>query len=294
MSQRTFILATFVLLTVTPAAAQVKLEQKYVPGTTYRQQLTAQRNQKFVLPSNTDINSITLVTVAAGPADGCVTVSEKSEALSVKSRILYGEFKFDSADPATFKAPNPNVQSFVDNLKKQMESPIEYSIASGQVGEVKGIVEGSLQNAEDFRLSRQRYLAQIPPEEIQPGHTWEGTEETDFGQGQTLSTTRKYTYVGTVDKFATVKGGKQLHKFEFTDTDAKYFLKPNRGLEGEVKKSDLRVHETKGTLLFDPELGRVVRSDSQLHVVGEIDLVLFGTPLAGPADLKVVSAFKEL
>ncbi len=295
MLRRTFLALVIVLSAAVPAAAQVKLEQKHTPGTSIKQEDTVQLDQTF-FNQLTKVNNkaTTLITYAAGPTDGSVNVSRKIEALVANINTGGIEIKFDSADPSTFKAANEIAQVFVDLIKKQLESVIEYSVAGGQVGEVKGIAEGSLQHPEDQRAEVQQSLARLPTEEIQPGHTWERTEEADVGQGQTLSTTRKYTYVGAVDKFATVKGGKQLQKIEYTDSDIKFFVKPGRGFPGELKKSDLKIKEAKGTLLFDAELGRVVQSDGLLHVNGDLELDIMGMNLASPLDLKIVTMSKEL
>ncbi len=295
MLRRTFLMLVAVLSAAAPAAAQVKLEQKYAPRTSFKQQLTVQTNQTLVgQATSSDVKGNTLFTYGPRTTDGSVNVSEKAEALSFTIKSAQIELKFDSADPATFKSQDSNVQFILDIIKKQLDAVIEYSIAGGQVGEIKGLAEGSLQNPEDERLRRQQSIARIPAEEVKPGQSWERTAEIAVGAGQTISTTRKYTYVGSVDKFATVKGGKQLHKIEFTDADVKFFIKPNRGFPGEVKNCDLKASETKGTLLFDADLGRVVQSDSLLHIVGNVDLDVMGTKIAGPLDLKIVATSKEL
>ena len=52
-----------------------------------------------------------------------------------------------------------------------------------------------------------------------------------------------------------------------------------------VTKSDLKVDESKNTILFDAQLGRAIETSSMMRVSGKIGLSFNNTPLDGDLDL---------
>ena len=95
-------------------------------------------------------------------------------------------------------------------------------------------------------------LGNVPDIVARPGESWERTEISDIGSGQTLHFQKKYEYIGTEKK-----GDKTFDKIRGTAT--KVELKQDAAVNAQLKvlKGDLTVESSDETILFDRDLGRV-------------------------------------
>ncbi len=96
--------------------------------------------------------------------------------------------------------------------------------------------------------------------------------------GQTLTFTTEYTYQGPIEE-----GGKQLDKISAKTKKVVYAADADSPLK--VVMSDLKVAESSGTLLFDRQIGQVVRSSGKVQVKGDLKLEINAMEFAGALDL---------
>jgi hypothetical protein len=133
-------------------------------------------------------------------------------------------------------------------------------------------------------LERQRW----PQQPVRPGDTWERVEELDLGAGQIMTVERLYEYQGTEQR-----GDRTLHNIAATD-------KRIIGLQAEatnirpfkIRNPDLKVAESKNTILFDVERGLEVENNRLLHIKGKLSLVINDTELPTELDLKIDSTVR--
>lgn len=199
---------------------------------------------------------------------GAVSFERRQESYEIDGSFAGLKFRFDSAKPNE-KASDPNLEFLSEILRKQFAAVFKYDIAAdGKVGSVAGVEEGTLQNADDLKTEYQQEGEIFPTEPVKPGDAWIRTVEANLGDGKTLKFERQYTYMGAVDKFATVKGGKQLDKLDVVDKSVTMAIKPGRGTEGEAKESKIEIEKSAGQIMIDRELGRVVSVQHSTKLAG--------------------------
>src|SRR5262249_48342005 len=98
------------------------------------------------------------------------------------------------------------------------------------------------------------WFRSLPNKPVAKGDTWETKLSVAFGPLGTLATENTYTFQGTEKA-----DGKELAKITVA-TKATYAPpEGDTGLPFKITKGDLKAEGGKGTLLFDPEAGRLVR-----------------------------------
>ena len=123
----------------------------------------------------------------------------------------------------------------------------------------------------------------MPDIVTRPGESWERTEVSDIGSGQTLHYQKKYEYVGTEKK-----GDKTFDKIRGTATRVE--LKQDPAVEAQLKvlKGDVKVESSDETILFDRELGRVESAHSKVRIKGDkLTFSINGMELEGGLDLTI-------
>ena len=94
----------------------------------------------------------------------------------------------------------------------------------------------------------------------------------------------RYEYVGTVEE-----GGRTLDKIASKILSVSYMMEPNPTSPAEVTKSDLTIASSKGTLLFDRELGRTVRDTSEVRMTGDMTIKIGPMELPTKLDLTIAT-----
>ena len=187
----------------------------------------------------------------------------------------------DSSDPNA-KIDNPVLEFLGEAIKAT--AGVHYTVVVDGQNKVKAIegTEKILEKAEKLSpQARDLIAAQMKTEKLKrrfeqehgnvpevlarPGDTWERNEILDISGGQILSFKKKYEYVGTE-----TQNNKTLEKIKSTVTGVE--LKSEADVDAPVKivKSELKVAESEGTILFDREGGHVVSQKSKLHVKGDM------------------------
>ena len=100
--------------------------------------------------------------------------------------------------------------------------------------------------------------------------------------GQILEFKTQSTYQGTVRE-----QGQTLDKITTKSTEVKYEMDPNSASPLKLKSSDLQVEDQGGVILFDRQLGQVVKQESNVRITGSIMFDANGTELPADLDLRL-------
>ncbi|MEX0714233.1 MAG: hypothetical protein WD278_18000 [Pirellulales bacterium] len=281
------------------ANAQEVLKPKFQEGAKYKVRETQAVDQTLNIAGMNSVTKVSNTTTAQtehGQRDekGLLSIITTVDSIVADFDIGGTKIHFDSADPNA-KVEGDVAQLVVQALKASVGLRLTQTIDDrGRVQSVEGVKEGTGLNPDDLKIAFQQDIDQFPADPVKPGDSWERTEEQALGQGQVFTFQRRYTYQGTVDKLPTVKNSPKLDKITATDASVVYSIKPGGGLPLDVKKSDLKVQSSERTLLFDRELGRVVKAKSSVHVTGDLTLSLMGMELPGSLDLKLAQTSEEV
>jgi hypothetical protein len=285
-----------------PAAAQVKLEAKHKEGSAYTTEITSKVAQTMsIMGQDIETASEQIITSSAKVGqrrpDGNLPIDESIDAIRADVSLPGGiTIAFDSAKPDEAPA-EPPFNTLVDAMKALVGA--SWTVVLDKDGKVAG-VEGAEKvldkaqqispevaetmkgrfSAESLKRSTTEQYQRLPDVSVKPGDTWNRTEVTDLGAGQTLTLEKTYTYVGPEEK-----DGKKLEKITAKVNSLKYAQDPNAGGPAKVTAADLKIGENSETLHFDPEAGRFVETASTQKIAGSITLDVMGNELEATLDL---------
>jgi len=284
------------------AQAQVKLEYKFPEGKKLTYKTTSKMQQILTIngtevPTDVESTSVASQMIGKRRGDSSLPVEQKTESLRVELSAFGGiNITFDSKEPDA-KIENEQVAFLGDVFKLSGETV--YTVLLDGQNKVKTF-EGleKLQEKADKLDEKAKDLirSQFDPDKLKksfeqshgnlpdvlarPGESWERTEVTDAGGGQTLTFRKKYEYVGTEKK-----GDKTLDKISSKATEIKYSMDPESQSPLKVTKSDLKIESSVGTILFDREAGCVVESKGKTQIKGSLTLSVNGMEIPGALDL---------
>jgi hypothetical protein len=296
-------MAFLVLLWSQTTQAQVKLEYKFPEHTklTYktksktRQVLTLMGNE---IESEEDSTTVTSRTAGKRRGDSSLPIDEKVESLRVALSYPGGiNVNYDSSDP-NVKINNPELAFLGDVFK--LVSQTAYTVVLDDKNKVKAIegTEKLLEKTEKLddkaqeiikghfdsqklKTKFEQVLQVLPDVLARSGEPWERTELLEIG-GQTFTFRKKYEYAGSEKK-----GDKTLDKITSKIIEVAYKQDPDTKSLLKVKKSNLKVESSAGTVLFDREAGRAVSTKGKLHIKGDMTFSVNDMELTGALDLKI-------
>ena len=290
------------LLIASPAWAQVTLTRKLVEESEHKSKVTVKIDQKLTLggmDAGTKGNTVVEQKISIGKrdADGklpLATVTElKTSELTLPGGITV---KFDSANPDAKGegAGNPLYDLILDRLKTNAKTDITVILGKdNKVVEVKGLKPEAGATEDDIRGQFDEIDKSLPPKAVKKGDTWESEVKANLGQGQIMTFKRKYTYEGEAFK-STVNSTRKLEKITAVDSEVTFSVKEGGGFPGKVTKSELKVADSKHTMLFDPAQGRFVEEAAKVQVVGPIGLSIMGIDIGGDLDLTLETKSEEV
>ncbi|HZL91267.1 MAG TPA: hypothetical protein VFB96_23070 [Pirellulaceae bacterium] len=290
------------LLIASPAWAQVTLTRKLVEESEHKSKVTVKIDQKLTLggmDAGTKGNTVVEQKISIGKrdADGklpLATVTElKTSELTLPGGITV---KFDSANPDAKGegAGNPLYDLILDRLKTNAKTDITVILGKdNKVVEVKGLKPEAGATEDDIKGQFDEIDKSLPPKAVKKGDTWESEVKANLGQGQIMTFKRKYTYEGEAFK-STVNSTRKLEKITAVDSEVTFSVKEGGGFPGKVTKSELKVADSKHTMLFDPAQGRFVEEAAKVQVVGPIGLSIMGIDIGGDLDLTLETKSEEV
>jgi hypothetical protein len=295
--------AGFLAIVVSPAArAQVKLEYKFPEGQKLTYKTTTKIQQVLTIqgmeiPTDVDSTTVDSETVGKRRDDSTLPLVHKPESVRFALSLPGGlDVTYDSSDPK--KIENDQL-AFLNDVFKLAGEAVYTVVLDGQ-NKVKAVegTEAILEKAEKLEDEKAKAALQgeLKPDKIKrqfeqahrnlpdvlarPGDTWERTEISDIGGGQTLTFKKKYEYAGTEKK-----GDKTLDKITSKSTEVKYAMDPDAPSPLKVSKSDLKIESSDGTLLFDREAGCVVEAQGKTRIKGSMTFSINDMELPGELDL---------
>lgn len=288
-----------------PASAQVTLKRMMPKGKTLMTNNDTIIEQTLSLAgqnieTKSEQNAVQSAKYSA-EANGNTAVEHKLEAIQLRLKTGGMEFMFDSANPD--KGTDSEIgKQIAKSLQVGLKAPwTAVHDANGKVLEIKGIdklTEGlDEQSAAMLKAQlKPEYLKErlsneadrIPSTPVKVGDTWEKAQSLQIGGGQSLAFKRKFKYAGQVER-----DGKKLHRIEISTSEVTYAIGADSPLPLKLKNSDLKVTESKGEILFDGELGRVVEENDKVRMKGKLTFEIATQELPGELDLTITSTQKE-
>jgi hypothetical protein len=285
-----------------PVCAEVKLAYKHSEGTSLRSTVTMKVHQILTLAgmeieSTVDNTVVTSESVGARNADGTLPVTESVESLRAAMDLPGGiAVRFDSAEPDV-KIDNPQVAFLGDIFKLLVGS--SHTLILDDQGKVKfvqgtemtlgklegldpkvsGVVKKTLQS-ESIQRKFEQTQSSLPETAVKPGDSWERVEDAELGAGQTLTFKKRYEYVGPVEE-----GGKTLDKIDVKALEVTYKMDPDADSPLEHLGSDLKIDSSHGTILFDRDHGRAVKSSGTTRIKGNMTFKVNNMELPSKLDL---------
>jgi len=211
-----------------------------------------------------------------------VVLTQKIIAVQMDIDIGGQKITFDSTKE---KQPNNNLNDFFNALKDS-EFTVTLDTAAMKVTKVDGrqafldkLVKTNPQMKPllDQILSEQALtemaepaFAAIPGKEVKKGDTWERSSKLDMGPIGKFENSYTYTYEGPADKLEKISVKSTLKYKEPTEQGGV------GGLPFKIKQADLKSSSASGTVLFDPAVGRVSKSDMTVDLKGNLQIEIGG------------------
>ena len=286
MLTRIPILALSLLFLATTAFGQVTLSHKINEGETYKTKITIKTDQKLLLGTMNRNNAQTVTveqksTVGKRGEDGKLTLTWETAMLTADIKLPEGmKVKFDAANPDANAAEGEVAKQILSQIRDNPKNSVKL------VFDKKNELESPAEAKEP--LAQQ--LAAIPTKSIKKGDTWEQQIKMPLEGGQLFTFKRKYTYEGETSK-STVDSTRKVHKITAVDSDIVYSLTIPMA---KVSKSDLKVADSKFSILFDPEAGRAIETSSLLRITGKFTISSMGVDEEGDLDLTLSNLAEEI
>ena len=168
---------------------------------------------------------------------------------------------------------------------------IVYSVARHVNGTLVFDKDNRFESPAELKETVAQEIGSLPKKEIKKGDTWVQELKMNLPGGQAFTVKRKYTYEGETSK-STVDSTRKVHKITAVDSDIVYSLNSPMA---KVSKSNLKVAaDSKTTILFDPEVGRAIETNSLLHVTGQFTITSMGEDSEGDLDLTMSNQSEEI
>jgi hypothetical protein len=243
-----------------PAAAQAPLQWKWKVGDTFFIDV------KNHYDENLKVNGMDL----KESQDADMVLGMKLVKVGAKNDLVFEmtlekvEFKkAGREDPAMKKMEGGTVELTLDagmsvTGMKGVDKLID-KIAGGEAipPAMRKFAESSIEGLLRYLVAEA--IVALPAKPAQKGDRWEHKAELNIGPLGTIAIRKALVYDGkaTLD-------GKSLDKIAMTGKMTYTIPKEAGGLPFQVKKADIKKEDYKGTLWFDPAVGRVVRTE--IHV----------------------------
>jgi Family of unknown function (DUF6263) len=296
--------SAFVLAGLAPdAMAQVKLEHKFIEGSKTKSLVTTKSHQILTIngadqETNSEQFVTTTSTVGNRKSDGTLSIEQKIDSIRLQLSLPMNKvFSYDSASPPAKIDDDPVASMLINVCEVLVGSTYSISLdkqnhfvsvegfqqvldkANAQGPSVVDLIKERL-DVDRIKKAFEDEQLDLPPILVREGDTWERTQETFIGGGQTLTFKKKYEYMGTADQ-----NGRTLDKVKVTALAVTYALEPKANSAVKIDKSDLKIASSEGMFLFDREAGRAVESSSVNRITGGLTITANGMEFPSQLDL---------
>ncbi|MBX3439540.1 MAG: hypothetical protein KF861_18780 [Planctomycetaceae bacterium] len=267
---RPFTFMAVLLLAAAPATAQVQLRLKFTPGEVIRQTMTQEMSTTATVQGQkieTVVNQKMQLEQAIDSveSDGSARVRQKIARIEMAVRAPFNQgFTFDSTEESTTGVPPTLATMLKQMANAEFKARIlptgkltDIVVPEGLQDALKSIPGASFGAGGDDSV--QQLLSQsstvFPEKAVVPGDTWSDDLSTKIQFGE-MKIHRTNTYEGVNDK------GQHV-----IDVKLELELIP---AENQPIKMAFKGSESKGTILFDNTLGRLIRSDLSQNMTMEV------------------------
>ena len=301
MIRRFFASSTILCVMASVSFAQVKLDNKFLEGSTYITRTNVTVDQVLNI-AGMDVKSVSRQNMTLRSSlgkrmsDGTLSVRQKFESFQIQLSLPGGiEFSFDSADPnAAVELPqlealremyqalaHTGVTTVIGNENCAVSVKLDEDIRNSLSPMASEMVKDQL-DPEYLKVVANQEFNQLPSKSVTQGDSWDRTEMGKLGGGQTMIFQTRYTYDGTVEK-----EGRALDKISSISLSVDYTQDGDSPSPLKVIASDLKIKSSKGTIFFDRNKGRIVESESSVRISGEMTFDAGGNELPAKLDLKM-------
>jgi Family of unknown function (DUF6263) len=245
------------------AQGQVQLEWKFTPGDKFylehvmnvKQVVEAGGMKQPLDALNTTVYSIKVVKVAPGQT----VLEQKIESMKVKGgtpdQAKVSEKMVGSVFTITLndKGLVTKVEGFDELIKK---------LAEGDEGIAKQLK--TVLTDDTMKAGIEQAFGFIPGKPVNNGDTWKRQMRWSMGVMGAIVQDMEYTYTGKA------KDGEEVAVKGTVSYEVPKTTVPDQPFK--VVKGEFKTEEAKGTLIFDPTLGRLVRLDFKAKLTGSMTL----------------------
>jgi hypothetical protein len=268
-------------------AGKVSLKWKLEKGKTFYQRMTTKTDQNMKIlnsePKQSQNQTFTFSWTPEKQDGDNWILKQKIEGVSMDIDIGGTKISYDSSKESSvannplgdfFKALVGSEFTVTLNTKEQKVTKIEgrdefvkkLSNANPQMQQILS----QILSEQALKEIAEPTFAAIPNKEVAKGDTWNRENNLDLGPIGKYTNVYKYTFEGLDGKLDKIK----------VETTLKYVPPDEKtaagGLPFKIKSADLKSTNASGTVLFDPEKGRVERSTFKLDLTGELNIEIGG------------------
>uniref|UniRef100_A0A7C2P7W1 Uncharacterized protein n=1 Tax=Schlesneria paludicola TaxID=360056 RepID=A0A7C2P7W1_9PLAN len=279
-----------------PAMAAVKLELRQTPNSKSVYQTETKTEQVLTL-GDMDIETkstafiVTSFTTGERAGDGSLSIVQKHDVLQTNLKLQGIEFQFDSGNPDN-KPSLPQLEPLAAVLRTTFTTPVTTVLESdGKVREVS-VPEAARADLDPafkplFDPGKLKKAAEqardvLTKEPVSPGDAWERNAEVNLDSGQMLSFVNRFEYTGPVER-----DGKMLHRIVVKPQSVTYSMAPDSPSPLKVTKSELKITESEGELLFDQSKGLLTRDFNRVRIEGPMTFSFGGQEIPGKVNLQI-------
>jgi hypothetical protein len=269
-------LPALLLLLLPQGADAVALKWQFKAGDTFVQTTTSKLNQTVKIGEQEfkqDLIHTTQIrnTIKEVAADGTVTLEQKVE--SIKATNPDGTAAAGS-NAVLNQLQNVTFTSKLDKeLKVQQLEGYDELVKriAGDDPSVRRVVQALL-SENQLKSVLHNSFAFVPPEPVKPGAVWNREVTLSLGPLGSVLLKQDFNFTGVE-----TKDGKSLAKVTFKPTVVYTAPKPEASNpEMSITSGSIQPGDSLGTLWFDTAAGRLDRSETKLHLKGNLTVKLGG------------------
>jgi hypothetical protein len=267
-------------------AGKVALKWKLEKGKTFYQKMTTKTDQNMKIlnsePKQTQNQTFYFSWTPVEQKGDDWIIKQKIEGVTMEIDIGGTKINYDSTKDTTannplgefFKALVGSEFTLTLNTKDQKVTKIEgredFVKKLGQANPNMQQLLGQILSEQALKEMAEPTFASIPNKEVAKGDKWTKDTTLDMGPIGKYTNTYTYTFEGQEGKLDKIK----------VDTTLKYMPPDEKtgaaGLPFKIKSADLKSTSATGNVLFDPEKGRVDRSNFKLDLSGDLNIEIGG------------------